>query len=68
MYLPCIFFCGGSTIGLGEMMPVQLWETTMDPERQLLKQLRVEDAAEASVVFSSLMGDRVSNQKILQYS
>jgi DNA gyrase subunit B len=50
------------------MMPVQLWETTMDPEGQLLKQLRVEDAAEASVVFSSLMGDRVSNQKILQYS
>ena len=41
------------------MMPVQLWETTMDPERRLLKQLVVEDAAEANVVFSSLMGARV---------
>lgn len=34
----------------------------MDPERRLLKQLTVEDAAEANVVFSSLMGARVSNQ------
>lgn len=41
-------------------MPAQLWETTMDPEQRLLKQLVVEDAAEASVVFSSLMGTRVS--------
>ncbi|KAG2596708.1 hypothetical protein PVAP13_5KG178400 [Panicum virgatum] len=46
--------------GLGEMMPTQLWETTMDPERRLLKQLKVDDAAEANVVFSSLMGTRVS--------
>lgn len=46
-------------VGLGEMMPLQLWETTMDPERRLLKQLVVEDAAEANVVFSSLMGARV---------
>ncbi|CAK7340241.1 unnamed protein product [Dovyalis caffra] len=44
--------------GLGEMMPAQLWETTMDPEQRLLKQLVVEDAAEANVVFSSLMGTR----------
>jgi DNA gyrase subunit B len=44
------------------MMPLQLWETTMDPERRLLKQLTVEDAAEANVVFSSLMGTRVSRQ------
>lgn len=42
------------------MMPLQLWETTMDPERRLLKKLVVEDAAEANVVFSSLMGTRVS--------
>lgn len=51
--------------GLGEMMPAQLWETTMDPERRLLKQLRVEDAAEANVVFSSLMGTRVEYRKEL---
>lgn len=46
--------------GLGEMMPLQLWETTLNPETRLLKQLRVEDVAEANVVFSSLMGARVS--------
>ncbi|XP_030453129.1 DNA gyrase subunit B, chloroplastic/mitochondrial-like [Syzygium oleosum] len=51
--------------GLGEMMPLQLWETTMDPERRLLKQLVVEDAAEANVVFSSLMGARVDVRKEL---
>ena len=50
--------------GLGEMMPVQLWETTMDPERRLLKQLVVEDAAEANIVFSSLMGARVHYSSI----
>lgn len=41
-------------------MPAQLWETTLDPERRLLKRLVLEDAAEANVVFSSLMGSRVS--------
>ncbi|KAK7378053.1 hypothetical protein VNO80_03489 [Phaseolus coccineus] len=51
--------------GLGEMMPLQLWETTMDPERRLLKQLKVEDAAEANVVFSSLMGTQVDIRKEL---
>ncbi|KAK9289506.1 hypothetical protein L1049_007661 [Liquidambar formosana] len=51
--------------GLGEMMPLQLWETTLDPERRLLKQLMVEDAAEANVVFSSLMGARVDFRKEL---
>lgn len=45
-------------------MPVQLWNTTMDPEQRLLKQLVVEDAAEANVVFSSLMGSRVSRSHI----
>ncbi|KAF3442147.1 hypothetical protein FNV43_RR16063 [Rhamnella rubrinervis] len=51
--------------GLGEMMPAQLWETTMDPEQRLLKQLVVEDAAEANIVFSSLMGARVDVRKEL---
>lgn len=51
--------------GLGEMMPLQLWETTLNPETRLLKQLRVEDVAEANVVFSSLMGSRVDFRKEL---
>ncbi|WOL01842.1 DNA gyrase subunit B, chloroplastic/mitochondrial-like [Canna indica] len=51
--------------GLGEMMPAQLWETTLDPERRLLKKLVVEDAAEANFVFSSLMGSRVDARKEL---
>jgi len=63
--LYCICFSGVAT-GLGEMMPAQLWETTMDPEMRLLKQLKVEDAAEANVVFSSLMGTRVSNRRFLK--
>ncbi|KAF9593304.1 hypothetical protein IFM89_021060, partial [Coptis chinensis] len=51
--------------GLEEMMPLQLWETTMDPEKRMLKQLVVEDAAEANMVFSSLMGERVNVRKEL---
>ncbi|XP_050381681.1 DNA gyrase subunit B, chloroplastic/mitochondrial-like [Argentina anserina] len=51
--------------GLGEMMPTQLWETTMDPQKRLLKQLGVDDAAEANLVFSSLMGSRVDFRKEL---
>ncbi|CAL5422111.1 unnamed protein product [Camellia sinensis] len=51
---------------LGEMMPLQLLrETTLDPEKRLLKQFMVEDAAEANVVFSSLMGSRVDYRKEL---
>ncbi|KVI03416.1 DNA gyrase B subunit, C-terminal [Cynara cardunculus var. scolymus] len=49
--------------GLGEMMPLQLWETTLDPKTRLLKKLVVEDAAEANVTFSSLMGVRVDVRK-----
>ncbi|KAJ6300647.1 hypothetical protein OIU76_021445 [Salix suchowensis] len=51
--------------GLGEMMPAQLWETTLDPQQRVLKQLVVEDAAEANIVFSSLMGARVDFRKEL---
>nr|GMC64976.1 DNA gyrase subunit B, chloroplastic/mitochondrial [Ipomoea batatas] len=51
--------------GLGEMMPAQLWETTLNPKTRLLKQLVVEDAAQANFVFSSLMGRRVDDRKEL---
>ncbi|KAL8041283.1 hypothetical protein ABFX02_10G155700 [Erythranthe guttata] len=51
--------------GLGEMMPLQLWETTLNPETRLLKQLKVEDVGETNVVFSSLMGARVDTRKEL---
>ena len=45
--------------GLGEMSDVQLWETTMDPSRRLLRQVTIENAAEAERTFSMLMGDDV---------
>ncbi|KAI5084698.1 hypothetical protein GOP47_0000867 [Adiantum capillus-veneris] len=51
--------------GLGEMMRLQLWETTMDPARRLLKQLTREDVAEATLIFTSLMGDKVDTRKEL---
>ena len=45
--------------GLGEMSDVQLWDTTMDPQRRILRQVTIDNAAEAERTFSMLMGDDV---------
>ncbi|MDP2593147.1 MAG: ATP-binding protein [bacterium] len=49
--------------GLGEMNPEELWETTMDPEKRILKQVTIEDANEADKVFDILMGTDVPSRK-----
>ena len=49
--------------GLGEMTATQLWETTMDPERRTLLQVKLEDIAETETIFTTLMGEDVEDRR-----
>ena len=49
--------------GLGEMNAEQLWDTTMNPEHRTLKQVTIENAADADIIFTMLMGEEVAPRR-----